>query len=81
VRRFYFHVRIGGRLMRDPEGVELLDLDIAHSEALAAGQELMEEARDKGVSLERQQFEIADASGATKLIVPFGLAVGRERAF
>ena len=66
---FHFHVRDGGRLIEDPEGADLLDLDAARAEALAAARELRVQAAERGQALADRRFEIADEGGRVQATV------------
>lgn len=70
---YYFHIRNGSALERDPEGMELPDLQSAHAEALVASRELAEAAPefDKDTLI-----EIADETGRTVLRISFADAAG-----
>jgi hypothetical protein len=65
---FYFNIRNGSDLERDPDGTELPNLASAHAEALVVSRELagaIPEFNDDTL------IEIADEAGRTLLIVPF----------
>jgi hypothetical protein len=69
---FFFHLRQGTKLIRDPEGVCLPDITSARAEAIQSARELMSEniSRSARTSLE-WQFEITNDAGETVAIVPF----------
>jgi len=70
---YYFHIRNGSALERDPEGMKLPDLESAHAEALVVSRELA------GAIPEFNKdtlIEIADETGRTVLLVPFSEAAG-----
>jgi hypothetical protein len=69
--RFFFHFRDGKQLTRDAEGIELVDLDSAQTEALAAAREFLANQLRAGRLDGDYRFEIADDRGqklATVLI-------------
>jgi hypothetical protein len=76
--RYYFHVREGSSLTRDPDGAELPDIDAARKQAVKmacrAWSEQPPEAQDND-----ETFEITDQSGEVVLRVPFSEAYA-ERA-
>lgn len=69
--RYYFHVRDGDRLLEDPDGSDLPNLDAAREEALAGARLLLSEKLQRGEVIDGQRFEITDASGEVLEIVPF----------
>jgi hypothetical protein len=75
-RRYFFHVRDGVRLIRDPEGQCFEDLASAKTEAILDARELMSHSivGSARIGLERR-IEIADEKGRTILVVPFFEAV------
>jgi|SRR5215475_4709144 len=75
-RRFFFHIRDGATLIRDPEGQCFEDLGSAKAEAILDARELMSLSIVKSarIGLERR-IEIADEEGRTILMVPFFEAV------
>lgn len=69
--RYYFHVRDGDRLLEDPDGSDLPNLDAAREEALAGARHLLSEKLQRGEVIDGQRFEITDESGEVLEIVPF----------
>lgn len=61
--KYYFHVRDGAELNRDPEGQELPNLESARREALNTAREMISERLLHGGSLNHKQIEIADETG------------------
>jgi hypothetical protein len=76
---YYFHIRDNGVLLKDPDGLELPDLDAARVECkrliLSV---LQEEQMDEQLSANRE-FQIEDETGRTVLVVPFRLALSLAR--
>ena len=60
---YYFHIRNGSALERDPEGMKLPDLESAHAEALVVSRELA------GAILSSTRTPSIDC--LTRLVVPF----------
>lgn len=60
---FFFHVRDGDRLIEDPEGVDLPDLDAARAEAATAARQLRGDALLRGGAVAGRSFEITDKAG------------------
>ena len=72
---YYFHIRDNGVLLRDPDGLELPDLDAARAECKRLILSVLKEEQiDEQFSVNRQ-FQIEDETGRTILIVPFRLAL------
>jgi hypothetical protein len=69
--RFYFNVREFGRLVEDPEGIDLPTVDAARDEAIKAAREIMSERLMRGEKPDHSRFEIADESGNLILVVAF----------
>lgn len=60
---FYFHVRSGDRLVKDPDGGELPDLATAQFIALAAVRAACAELARRGKAADAQRCEISDGAG------------------
>ena len=60
---YYFHIRDGDRLIEDPDGSELPNLEAARAEAFAAAREAIAEQIRMGKSVGGRSFEIADEAG------------------
>ena len=60
---FFFHVREGGRLIEDPDGSDLPDLETARAGALAAARVAIAEQIRMGKSVGDRSFEITDEAG------------------
>ena len=58
--RYFFHVREGAELTRDPEGQELPNAEAARTEAIRASREILSEKLLHGGNLGGRQVEIAD---------------------
>jgi hypothetical protein len=70
---FYFHVRDHGTLIRDPDGVDLPDLNGVRTVIRKSVLSILQEERVADVSPDRE-FQIEDTSGRIVLVVPFRLA-------
>jgi len=68
--RFYFHLRDGSELIRDPEGVDLRDAAEAKRMALLSARELVADAIKAGSPNVPEAFVIADDAGQTLDIIP-----------
>ena len=68
---FYLHIRDGGELVEDPEGIDFPDLDAARREAVAAAREMLAEKILAGEEVDGQQIEICDDEGRLLAKVPF----------
>jgi hypothetical protein len=58
--RFYFHLRDGDKLVQDPEGLDLPDVDAAKREALLAARDILSHAIKAGKRKVPEAFVIAD---------------------
>jgi len=75
---YYLHLRDSDGLGKDPDGIELPDLDAAHAEALRAARDMRPLWSDMPPEARNElAFEIADETGKTVLTVPFSEAEGR----
>jgi 1-acyl-sn-glycerol-3-phosphate acyltransferase len=68
--RFYFHLRDGDKLVLDPEGTDLPDLDAAKREALLAARDILSDAIKAGKPKVPDAFVIAEEVGRKLAIVP-----------
>lgn len=68
---YYFHIRSSAGLIRDPEGIELPDLDAALAEAKRSARELLADLLKEDAVLDGQTFEISDADGLVLARLPF----------
>ena len=73
---YYLHIRDGTKLLLDPEGSNLPNLEAARMEAIDGARQLISEAVLTGAPLRMQRaFQIDDADGHTLLNVPFTDAI------
>ena len=63
VPRFYFHIRDGDRLLEDPAGSDLPDLQAARASAVVAIRDAVAEQIRTGRAVGGRSFEIADEAG------------------
>ena len=68
---FYFHLRDGDRMVEDPDGAELPDLDAARAKAATAIREAVSRPASAGPSMGRPRFEITDERGRLLATVAF----------
>lgn len=73
--RYYFHQRIDGDLLIDPEGNDYADFDAARASALASARLLWAAAIVNGADLHGQAIEIEDENGVLFGVVPFADAL------
>ena len=71
---YYFHVWEDGVLIRDPDGLELPDIDAVHEEVTNSIVSVLREEDLDELSADRA-FQIDDYLGRTVLKVPFRLAL------
>jgi hypothetical protein len=62
--RVYFHLKDGHGVIRDPEGVEVADLQAARVQAIQAIEELRQEDASASRDWSGWTLEVADGSGA-----------------
>jgi hypothetical protein len=76
MRSFFLHIRDGDRLIHDPDGSFLHDLEAARREAIESARELMAAGivSDGRIGIERSIL-ICDASGTALLVLPFREAI------
>jgi hypothetical protein len=70
VRRYFFHVRVDGKLLEDSEGLELPSLESARDECSKAIRDVLAEEKWPE-ALADSEFHIVDELGRTVLVVPF----------
>lgn len=75
VPQFYFHVRSGDHLARDPEGVDLPDLDAVRLEAREGAKEILQLKIHKDELVDGQRFEVTDEHGHVVLTYAFRDAI------
>ena len=68
--RFYFHLREGGKLATDVEGVDLPDLATARREAELSAREMLADAIKSGKDRVPDAVVIADEEGRTLDTLP-----------
>ncbi len=73
--RFYFHLQDGDKLVRDPEGTDLPNVDAAEREALLAARDILSDAIRAGKPKVPEAFVIADEAGRRLAIVPLAAAL------
>jgi hypothetical protein len=74
--RFHMNIRRGDVLLEDWEGQEFPSLSDARTEAVLSARELMAARIAAGKMPDgHTKFEIADESGKTVLVMPFGVAI------
>ena len=66
--RYYFHIKDGADLIKDPEGTELLTVDDARSQALKSARELWADAIKSGRDLGADAVVIADEQGSLTFV-------------
>lgn len=69
--KFYFHIRDGQDLARDPEGAEFETLEAARKEAINSARELLSQRILRGDVVDGQAFELTGEDGAVAEIVRF----------
>jgi hypothetical protein len=73
--RFYFHLKDGVELIRDPEGADLRDAAEAKRMALVSARELLADAIKSGKSRVPEAFVIVDEEGRAIATVPLAIVV------
>ena len=75
---YFFHIRSGGDLIRDLEGVELENAFQAMEEAEVAAREILSMKVRHGEVVNGDQFEIVDAEGSLVFRIPFRAVLRQE---
>jgi hypothetical protein len=76
MKRFYFHLAIGSRLLKDEDGVELPSKESARAQAVRSTRELVADAIKHGINLHVDAIVVADDQGkeiarvSTKEVLP-----------
>jgi hypothetical protein len=76
--RYYFHIKDGADLIKDPEGTELLTAEEAKSQALKSARELWADAIKSGRDLGADAVVVADEHGQTLTFVPMAEALPKR---
>jgi hypothetical protein len=66
--RYYFHIKDGAELIRDPEGSNLATAEDARSQALQSARELWADAIKSGQRLGADAIVIADEIGGLTIV-------------
>lgn len=69
--RYYFNIRKGNHLERDPEGEELRSYEMAVEEAEKAARELLAAKVANGEVVDGDRFEITNEKGEVLGVIPF----------
>ncbi len=69
--RYFFHIRDGERLSKDPEGADFENLDAARVEAVKSARELLSQKVLNGEEVDGQAFELTAEDGTVIDRVPF----------
>lgn len=75
--RFYFNIVTAAGKIFDPEGSELLDIDVARIEAVKDARTLMGNALLEGRDISSRSVEICDEAGHILREIPFTSAFSR----
>jgi hypothetical protein len=67
--RFYFHIREGGKVIADEEGIELPSVEAVRKEALRCARDLLADAIKFGKPTVPEALVIADEAGQPVEIV------------
>ena len=76
MKRFYFHIASGSRLIKDEDGIELPSKQSAHAQAVCSTRELVADAIKHGIDLNFDAVIVADEQGkeiarvSTKEVLP-----------
>jgi hypothetical protein len=73
---YFFHIRTGGDLIKDEEGLMLRNLTEARNEAVLSARDIVTECVRAGTPIAfRNAMEVMDEAGTTVLIVTFAEAI------
>jgi hypothetical protein len=73
--RYYLHIRDGDRLVEDPDGSDLPDLDAARAEALESARNILAAKVKAGELIDDKRFEITDAVGTVLAVIPLKIVL------
>lgn len=76
--RFYFHIRMGDRIVIDQEGSDLPDPAAARAEALASARQILADAIRSGNDATPEAFIIADCEGRELETVPLAVVLPKR---
>lgn len=77
--RIFLHIDEDGEILRDPDGSEVPDVQVARTEAIESARFIMSQAILSGKPLGRDKvFRLTDERGIVVLTVPFGDALHSE---
>jgi hypothetical protein len=76
--RFYFHLRMGEKVITDQEGSDCFDIAAARLEALAAARHILADAIRSGRDDTPEAFVIADSEGRELATVPLAVVLPRR---
>lgn len=68
--KFFFHIRDGGDLVLDEQGIDLQDVEATFSEARASARDLALQKAKAGVWSTGKAVELTDSHGKVLLSVP-----------
>ncbi|MCK8779103.1 hypothetical protein M0654_03795 [Rhizobium sp. NTR19] len=69
--RYYFHIRSGGALQADIDGIDLPTHTAALEEAILGAREMVADRVRNGEEIGNEQFEVVDEDGKTIHVLPF----------
>ena len=67
--RFYFHLQIGSRLVRDARGIDMPSSQHAREQALLSMRELVADAVKAGTDLELEAVVVANTNGRELMLI------------
>ena len=76
---YYFHIRDNGDLIKDPDGLELPDVDAVRAECKRIIASVLQEEQMDDQRSANREFQVEDEAGRTVFVVPFRSAVSRVR--
>ena len=76
--RFYFHLRMGEKVIVDQEGTDCFDISAARLEALVAARDILADAIRSGNEDTPEAFIIADSEGRELATVPLAVVLPRR---
>lgn len=73
--RYYLHIREGDRLVEDPDGSDLPDIEAARAEALEGARNILAAKVKAGELIGGQRFEITNEVGTVLAVIPLKTAL------
>jgi hypothetical protein len=78
MKRYFFHTRQSGQMVRDEEGDEFADVEEARKSAISSVRELVAARIKSGLMVSDEQMEVCDEAHVLQFTVTFHDVVQRQ---